>query len=255
MIAAPAFIALLAIGGTAFQLLLVLAALIGFYEFVKMNGFRPMQAAPLAGFIGVLCFVMPRDWHGIELPTVGAFLWFWMLLFMALTVVSKNKVNLDRVALLFIGMVYIGFGFGHMISIRAMDHGLFLTFLLFASIWASDIGAYFTGMLFGRTPLWPAISPKKTVEGSVGGLVLAVLTAVCFSLFAPDRLLLADAIMVGAASAIFGQLGDLIQSAYKRIRGVKDSGTILPGHGGVLDRCDSWIIVFPAVHYLQLLPL
>lgn len=174
---------------------------------------------------------------------------------MALTVVSKNKVNLDRVALLFIGMVYIGFGFGHMISIRAMDHGLFLTFLLFASIWASDIGAYFTGMLFGRTPLWPAISPKKTVEGSVGGLVLAVLTAVCFSLFAPDRLLLADAIMVGAASAIFGQLGDLIQSAYKRIRGVKDSGTILPGHGGVLDRCDSWIIVFPAVHYLQLLPL
>lgn len=255
IVAGSAFIALLVIGGTAFHLLLALAAVVGYYEFAKMNSFRPMQAASIAGFGGVLYFVLPWERLGIDIAAIDAFLWIWMLLFLTITVLSKNKVDLDRVALLFIGMVYVGFGFGHMITTRAMDDGLFLTSLLFASIWASDIGAYFTGMLIGRTPLWPAISPKKTVEGSLGGVLLAMLTAVFFSLLAPERLSLADALLIGAAAALFGQLGDLIQSAYKRIRGVKDSGAILPGHGGVLDRCDSWLIVFPAVHFLHLLPV
>ncbi|MNJ70851.1 Phosphatidate cytidylyltransferase [compost metagenome] len=125
---------------------------------------------------------------------------------------------------------------------------------MLAAIWSSDAGAYFTGRRFGKNKLWPAISPNKTVEGAVGGIVLAVIAAVLFALFSGGLLSVGRALLLGASAAVVGQLGDLIQSAYKRVYGIKDSGKLLPGHGGILDRCDSWVVVFPFVHILMLLP-
>jgi phosphatidate cytidylyltransferase len=156
--------------------------------------------------------------------------------------------------MLFLGVLYIGIGFYYIAESRHLHHGLFWTFLLLGSIWASDAGAYFVGKLIGKNKLWPSISPNKTVEGALGGIVIAVVTSVIFAWVSDGLLSWQRAVWIGIACAVVGQMGDLIQSAYKRVYNIKDSGTLLPGHGGILDRCDSWIVVFPFVHILMLLP-
>jgi phosphatidate cytidylyltransferase len=133
-------------------------------------------------------------------------------------------------------------------------HGLYWTSLVLICIWAADSGAYFAGMSFGKHLLWPAISPKKTYEGAAGGIILAVVAALVFANAQPALLTISEAIILGVVIAIVGQLGDFIQSAYKRTKGIKDTGTLLPGHGGALDRVDSWLIVFPFVHFLGFIP-
>ncbi|MFD2613039.1 phosphatidate cytidylyltransferase [Paenibacillus gansuensis] len=255
VLAGAAFLFLLVLGEVWFRALITVMSLIGFYEFAKMNGFKSMEIPVIAGYAAVLYLVMPasiiQDWH---FPPMETIIWLFMLLLMAITVFSKNKKDIGKVSLLFIGVVYIGIGFHYMTATRDMDpNGLFFTFVLFVCIWASDSGAYFTGKAFGKNKLWPEISPNKTIEGSVGGIVISVLAAVLFAVVKPDLLNVTNAVWIGVVSSVFGQLGDLIQSAYKRVRGVKDSGNLLPGHGGILDRCDSWLIVFPLVHMLGLI--
>ena len=127
--------------------------------------------------------------------------------------------------------------------------------LPFFIVWATDIGAYLFGRQFGQNKLLPKVSPNKTIEGSVGGILSAIIVALIFGLinhgvYAPHNFfwLLICTILF----SIFGQFGDLVESAIKRHFGVKDSGNLIPGHGGVLDRCDSWIFVFPIMHFLGL---
>jgi phosphatidate cytidylyltransferase len=117
--------------------------------------------------------------------------------------------------------------------------------------WAGDTAAYFAGRAFGRHPLAPHLSPKKTWEGSIAGLVASIAVGVAFRrwLHAPTEILVGMAIVGNIA----GQVGDLLESAYKRSAGVKDSGSMLPGHGGVLDRIDALILAFPVVWYYWVL--
>jgi phosphatidate cytidylyltransferase len=118
---------------------------------------------------------------------------------------------------------------------------------MFVTIWGNDTGAYFIGSLLGKTPLAPKISPKKTVEGALGGLVVGVLAGVGFGLvFRLPLSILVLSLLIG----IVGQIGDLFESLLKRGAGVKDSGWILPGHGGVLDRFDSAMLSLPLVYSL-----
>ncbi|AKG35191.1 phosphatidate cytidylyltransferase [Paenibacillus durus] len=251
------FLGLCLLGGWWFHLLLIAMAWIGYYEFVKMIGCSPMGGSAVAGYASVLGFMMPWDLIGFSAPLSWMQgVWLLMLLFLVMTVFTKNKVDIRITALLFIGALYIGTGFSYMaVSRSAPDgNGLFWTLLLLCCIWSSDAGAYFVGRAIGRTKLWPAISPNKTVEGAVGGIVIAMVIALIFALISPDLLSFGRALVIGLASAVVGQLGDLVQSAYKRAYGIKDSGTLLPGHGGILDRCDSWIIVFPFVHIMMLMP-
>lgn len=240
------FAALTVLGGWLYNGLLLLLALIGFHEYIRLNGYRVRNAASLTAFAGLAVLVFPWKAAGLAAPPLGAVIWCLMLALLAITVFTKNRTTLDAAALLLLGAVYVAFGFSAMMEVRAIEpNGLFLTALAFGTIWASDSGAYFAGRAFGRTKLWPAISPNKTVEGAIGGVVSALIVAVIFALAAPDQLQLGTALLIGLIASAAGQLGDLIQSAYKRLRGVKDSGALLPGHGGVLDRCDSWLIVFP----------
>lgn len=250
------FLLLLVVGGGFYYTLLLLLALIGFYEYLRLNGFHPFHPAGLIGYAGVLFFMVPWEDIGVRPPPDGTVIWLLMLLLLAVTVLSKNKTALDGAALLLLGAVYVGYGFSSMYDVRMSESsGLYLSFLSFACIWASDIGAYFIGKAIGRRKLWPAISPNKTVEGSLGGIAASIIVAVVFQLFQPELIGLGHAVAIGAVAAVAGQFGDLIQSAYKRFRGVKDSGKLLPGHGGVLDRCDSWIIVFPLLVLTGLLPI
>ena len=122
-------------------------------------------------------------------------------------------------------------------------------------VWATDSGAYFIGRRFGQHKLLPAVSPNKTIEGSLGGILSAVVVAFVFmlvdkSVYAPHNFIVMLFLVV--LFSIFGQFGDLVESSIKRRYGVKDSGKLIPGHGGILDRFDSMIFVFPIMHFFGL---
>jgi phosphatidate cytidylyltransferase len=251
LIAGAAFIALLFLGGNWFTALIVLLSMIGYDEYLRMNGLRNYQTAYIIGLMAMLFIILPISFDQLS---VSSMIWILTLLLLTITVITKNKVTIDQMAQLLLGVIYLGFGFHYMIFTRLMDpHGLFWTLLILACIWATDSGAYFSGMAFGKHLLWPAISPKKTIEGALGGLILSVIIAICFSLVHPELITIVKALGLGIIIAVVGQMGDLIQSAYKRVKGVKDTGAILPGHGGVLDRVDSWLIVFPFVHFFSVI--
>jgi phosphatidate cytidylyltransferase len=250
------FAAAAALGGWYYNILLLLLALIGFYEYVRLNGMKLGHPLVLCAFVGLAVIVFPWEQAGLSSFPAHDVIWPLAALLLALTVATKNKATLDEAALLLMGAVYIGYGFAAMIDVRDIEpNGLFWTALAFGCIWASDTGAYFAGRWFGRTKLWPAISPNKTVEGAVGGVLAALAVASAFALAAPEWLSVGRALAIGLAASVAGQIGDLIQSAYKRLRGVKDTGRLLPGHGGVLDRCDSWLIVFPLLVLTGFIPL
>lgn len=220
-----------------------------------MNGHTWNEPASLLGYAGVLLFVLPWDLMGVESPSAITVLWTLTFLLLAVTVFTKNKITIDGASLMLLGALYVGYGFSSMYAVREMEHhGVFWSFLIMTCIVASDAGAYFVGRAMGKNKLWPSISPNKTIEGAVGGVVLSIIAALIFAIGAPHLIDIGTALLVGLIAAVAGQLGDLIQSAYKRVRNIKDSGSILPGHGGVLDRFDSWIIVFPLLILTGLLP-
>lgn len=119
------------------------------------------------------------------------------------------------------------------------------------TIWATDTGAYFTGNAFGKRKLWPKISPNKTVAGAIGGIISAIVVAIVFQLVYPFTMPIYLLVGVALIISVFGQIGDLVASAYKRHYNVKDSGNILPGHGGILDRFDSLLFVLPILYIVQ----
>ncbi len=147
--------------------------------------------------------------------------------------------------------MYVGVGFASFAYIRLLEHGLTWSLLIILLIWFTDSGAYFVGIRFGKNKLWPSISPNKTIEGAVGGVLLAILLGVVFEGIEPT-VGFGKVIVLAIIVAVVGQLGDLVQSAYKRHYGVKDSGTLLPGHGGILDRFDSMMIVFTVLVVLDI---
>lgn len=167
-----------------------------------------------------------------------------MVLFFVLIVLSKNRFDIHQMAYLFVGALYIGYGFAYMIRTIWRVDGLVLTLLIIFVTWATDTAALFLGKRFGKRKLWPEISPNKTVEGFVAGLVFGVLMSVVMVHFFPNLGHLSMGILLGFAISFSGQVGDLVESAWKRTTGVKDSGAILPGHGGILDRFDSLLFTF-----------
>lgn len=148
-----------------------------------------------------------------------------------------------------LGVIYIGIFLSYIIGIRQIEYGGWQIIFLFSIIWANDTFAYFVGKSLGRIKLAPAISPNKTVEGSIAGLIGGLAAALVFNSFLFKKLDLINAVLLALVLGILCQLGDLFESMLKRSAGVKDSGSIIPGHGGVLDRIDSAIIPLPFFYY------
>jgi phosphatidate cytidylyltransferase len=153
-----------------------------------------------------------------------------------------------RAAWAVFGVAYVGGLFGYGSLLRDGPDGRQLVYFVALTTWAGDIGAYYVGSRLGRRPLAPRVSPKKTVEGALGGVAATVLIAILGSAWVWPRLPVATAIWVGGLLAVVGMVGDLAESVVKRAAGVKDSGTIIPGHGGILDRLDSVIFCVPALY-------
>jgi len=158
-------------------------------------------------------------------------------------------VAVGRLGLLLLGVLYVGFFIPHVALLRQQPEGWRWVLFTVYSAMGSDSGAYFAGRAYGRRKLMPAVSPSKTVEGAVGGLVgAAIIGALCWLIFFRE-LPLGETLGVAVAIGVLAQLGDLCESALKRGFGAKDSGWIIPGHGGILDRLDSLLFPFVFSYY------
>lgn len=251
------FVTLIALGGSPFVILMGVLALIGLSEFTlmrrhKLTAFPFLVTALLVAFPFVM-MLLERQMDMNELPmSVNQWMILGLTLLLFWTVVTKNRFTYEDASFYFVSAVYLVIGFTSFALVRLSDDGLSKVLLVLFIIWATDSGAYFTGKAIGKTKLWPSISPNKTIEGAVGGILSGIVIGIAFILVDPI-LPLWEVIILALVVAVVGQLGDLVQSAYKRHYGVKDSGHLLPGHGGILDRFDSMIAVFTVIWIFNLL--
>lgn len=252
----PAFVALTRAGGFAFLGFVDLVILLGMLEFYGMMRKKGIQ--PYRG-IGVLC--------GLTLSTyvffrsglyANFFLTFVVIALMGLELTRKDsRLAVYHVSTTVFGVIYVAFLASHMVLLRELPRlveqpyelGASFVFFAFAVTWASDTGAFAVGRLFGRTPLLTRVSRNKTWEGAFGGVAFAGLAGWAASQTFAPYLDAPRAIAVGGLASLVGLLGDLFESMLKRDAEVKDSGRIIPGHGGVLDRFDSLLFTVPLIYY------
>jgi phosphatidate cytidylyltransferase len=198
-----------------------------------------MRRLTVAGAVAVgLGTMAGGPWPGVAMAVV-----FFGMLVTPLTAPDDLAGGVRRSALAWFGMVYVGFLTAHVVVLRGSspEGWRWVLFTIFVGM-ASDTGGYFGGRWFGRRKLFPTVSPSKTVEGALGSVVGAtVLALACRALFF-DRAGTAEAVGVAVVVSLLGQCGDLCESALKRAFGAKDSGWIVPGHGGILDRLDSLLL-------------
>jgi len=168
---------------------------------------------------------------------------------------TKSEKPFANIAYILLGMIYIGIPFA-LLNFIAFDGNNFYVNTVFGMLlltWANDSGAYIIGSKIGKTPLFPRISPKKTWEGSTGGVVVTFLVAIALSYIFTERSM-TEWMVLGVIVSVFGSIGDLIESMLKRSFNIKDSGNLLPGHGGFLDRFDAFLFLIPfAFAYLMLI--
>ncbi len=200
--------------------------------------------------IGGTAFTAVLCWQSPELVIsflCGLFVFFsavYLFRFRDLTTV------IAQLGITLLGFFYLPLLLSVLAKLRALESGVEWVFFVLALVMIGDSAAYFVGSAIGKVKLYPAISPNKTVEGALGGLVGSLLAALMFSnLFLPE-LGYGPVILVALIVGVFSQVGDLFESMLKRSCGVKDSGTMIPGHGGLLDRLDSLLFAFPAAYCL-----
>ena len=160
---------------------------------------------------------------------------------------NQKKITFENLAVTFFAAIIIPLFFSSLVRIFYMENGKLLILIPFIAAWLTDTGAYFTGVFFGRHKLAPEISPKKTVEGSVGGIITAVLSLAVYGAIIGVRTEVLPVLAVcGLVLSVIAQIGDLSMSLVKREHNIKDYGVIFPGHGGILDRFDSVLFTAPA---------
>lgn len=255
-IAILVFIPFLLMGGLVFQIFVGILAMIGVSEMFKMKGIEFLSFEGVLAMLASFFLVVPLDLYLINLPASSNFLAFGLVAFLLLvgTVFSKEQsYSFEDAAYPIAASFYVGFGLHNLVNARiaGIDKVLLAAFI----VWATDTGAYLIGMRFGKRKLIPHVSPNKTIEGSLGGVLTALLVSFVFmifdkSVYAPHHFFVTLILVI--IFSVFAQLGDLVESAIKRHFGVKDSGKLIPGHGGILDRLDSMIFVFPIMHLLGL---
>ena len=241
---------------TGFYLILSVLALFEFFKLIKISGIRPHRNIALA--VSTLMFLMTAGYHFLQFETKYMLLMVPLLFSVFISeLYKKNKIPFANISYTFVGFIYITVPFcffyslGFLIDSYEYNFHLPLAFLLM--LWASDTGAYLFGVKFGKTRLFERHSPKKSWEGFLGGIITSVAASYLISLYFTE---IDFVIWAGMAVLIvsFGTLGDLVESMLKRSLDVKDSGALLPGHGGILDRFDGLLISAPVVYtYLYLL--
>lgn len=251
-VALPLLILLILHGGyflfCGFIILLSFLGLTEFYRMALPERRGEGMAASLAGALLPLALLFHdplRLLFAVMLLVIPSCLLF-------LFRIRDIRQSAGETALFLMGFLYVPLLLGHLVLLRGVQFGVQWIFLLLVIVMAGDTGAYFTGSRFGRRKLYPIVSPNKSVEGALGGLAGSVAGAVIARFTFFPELTLADALVTALLLGLLGQLGDLFESLLKRSFGVKDSGAIIPGHGGILDRLDSVLFAAPAAFYYAL---
>lgn len=238
-------------GGWPFVLFAYVMATIGLIELLNMRNIPKYSFPAVVGLLFLWIILLPYNEMNVFTFTFSKteVIILFMMLLLFTTVVTKNKFAYDHASFIFLSVIYVGIGFYFLVLAR-MNGLNYVLFVLF-TIWATDTGAYFFGNAFGKKKLWPEISPNKTVAGAIGGILIACAVGILFQVIYPFEHSMLLIIAVAIIISIIGQIGDLVASAYKRHYEIKDSGNILPGHGGILDRMDSLIFVLPLLYVIQ----
>ena len=240
----PVLLFFVYLGTYWFTLFILLVTLLGLKEYnalMRKGDWKPFE---IAGYL-----IVPVFFFAIYQESAALLTSLWILFFITfslLPVFFYGRVKYWDSAIAFWGIIHTGGLAGFLLVTRMLPGGYFYILFLLIVIWSNDIFAYLWGSRFGRRLLAPAISPKKTVEGAIAGLIAGVLAGIGFSMLIPgDLISMGAGARLGLLTGVTGTLGDLSQSALKRSVGAKDSGDILPGHGGILDRFDSLFFAAP----------
>lgn len=232
-----------------FTLFISLVAAVALYEFYQMSFADKRQpervlAIVYGALLVPLCAL--QQLYALQAGLVLAMLLFGLLFLWRF---DDLQQVVQQLALLLFGFIYVPLLLGHLVLLRSLPLGREWIYLVLLIVMASDTGAYFSGITLGRHKLYPAISPNKSVEGSIGGLLGGLVAAFVASYTFFPALDAVDCLALGLGLGAMSQLGDLFESMVKRACGVKDSGTVIPGHGGILDRLDSLLFAFPLAFY------
>ena len=235
---------------TIFILICCVLALGEFYSIMEKKGAKPLR------WFGMGATVFIADYYHVQPIATGhqmlGGIILIIILIMLIELFSNNKNATLNIASTFAGILFVPVLLGTAIDLRQFDllMNTNLTFALTLSVWACDSSAFIFGTLFGKKKIMPSVSPKKSWVGSISGAITSLLILYVFHNqdLLGDYFSLKDAMVIGLISGVFGQFGDFTESLLKRDVGVKDSGTLLAGHGGVLDRFDSLIFACPIAY-------
>ncbi len=242
-----------------------ICAMIAIFEITGCVGVRKTLTLSVTTYLfsaAILFLVTVYFMDFIEIgkftPILFAIAYLYIVLIFAFTMFSRGGIRFSQAAELVALSVYVLIGFLSIILLRSeVEMGKYIYLLIFLGAWMTDTGAYFVGVFFGKHKLIPEVSPKKTVEGAVGGILGCVLGYVLFGViiaaFFDVQVNYIVLTLLAIVISVISQCGDLIASYVKRERGIKDYGFIFPGHGGIMDRFDSIIVVAPVLYVIVLL--
>lgn len=250
---APLIIFLILNGGLPFMVLVLIINLVAQYEFYKLNELKGMLPLKILGLLGSVVITFSFYCYGIEKLWIIILVLFYLILLIELF--RNNKSATLNIASTSWGLFYptVFMGFNILLRELPLETGLEYRLggrwllLMIVTIWICDTAAYFVGKSIGKHKLFSRVSPHKTVEGAVAGVIFSFVTAYIFHLTYIKSLTLMQCFVIALIVAIFSQVGDLVESVFKRDAGVKDSSNLLPGHGGMLDRFDAPLFVAPLV--------
>lgn len=263
LIGIPVVLAAIHFGGIVYMAFIGCIILLCLYEYglILLAGKKPVHRVSLMLFgllMAVVALLGRAPTPNLELPNYVYPFTISVIIFGVLFIeVLTPKRSWERVCNTFTGIFLIPWTLAHMINIRDIaTYGEYLTLFMIITVWVSDTGAYFSGRFFGKHKLNKEVSPKKTWEGAIGGTLLAIGAAALMQhLFLSTCFTMKTALGLGLLIALVGQVSDLAESIIKRSTGVKDSSNLLPGHGGFLDRFDSYLLLAPLFYYVLLYAL
>lgn len=251
-------IAAMVFGGWVLFGVLVLISMIGLMELFRVVGVNKSLAGA-AGYAGGLVwylYVALRQLNMAGEMNLQIIVAGFTVVLLAIYVLTFPKFNSEQISMVFFGLFYVAVTLSYIYMVRMEECGAYTVWLIFIGSWGSDTMAYVVGRKLGKTKIAPKLSPKKSLEGLLGGIFGAAAIGVIYALIFREQLstefsnpMLVFAI-VGAVGSIVSQIGDMAASAIKRNKNIKDYGTLIPGHGGILDRFDSVIFIAPIVYYL-----
>lgn len=259
VIGAVLLIAIIAFGNVLlFWLVVSTAIAIGLLEFYNLAETRyPVYKLP-GIMLGWLFSLSPLLHASLQNITISDFTLTLIVLSLFLYILfTKRSLSeaFPAFGVTVFGVLYVSWLLGHLVLLRGLSNGKEFVFYLLLIVWSGDTGAYYTGRAFGQHKLAPIISPKKTIEGGIGGIFSSLLAS-CLAKFTFLPLLsYSDCVVLGIVLAVIAQCGDLSESLLKRAVNIKDSGNILPGHGGILDRLDGVMFAAPVLYYYAILLL